>query len=108
MPTHDFASLSSYDFQELIRDLLQAEWRTRLESFTAGPDAGIDLRAFTATRGETIIQCKHFVSGRFRDLLSHVRRSELPKIKAVAPQRYVFATSRGLELCAEVGDGMKG
>lgn len=31
MPSHDFGRLFSFDFEELICDLLQAEWRTRLE-----------------------------------------------------------------------------
>ena len=44
MPRYDFRSLSSQDFEELVRDLLQAEWKVALEAFKAGRDAGIDLR----------------------------------------------------------------
>jgi hypothetical protein len=41
MPVHDFNRLFSYDFEELICDLLRAEWKTRLEIFTAGPATGL-------------------------------------------------------------------
>jgi hypothetical protein len=96
MSAHEFSRLSSYDFQELIRDLLQAEWRIRLESFTPGRDTGIDLRCLTSARGDVIVQCKHSPHGRFREFLSRIRRDERPKIKALSPSRYVLATSRGL------------
>jgi len=69
MPRYDFKSLSSQDFEELARDLLQAEWKVRLEAFKAGKDKGIDLRYAPAHKGKTIIQCKHFVGSGFAKLL---------------------------------------
>jgi hypothetical protein len=96
MPAHDFSRLSSFDFEELICDLLQAEWRARLEIFTAGRDSGIDPRAFADGANETIIQCKHVPGSTFSQLLSHLRREELPKVKALAPKRYVLVSSIGL------------
>lgn len=96
MPTHDFSRLSSFDFEEFVCDLIQAEWRTRLEIFTAGRDSGIDLRAFTDSKRETIIQCKHMPGSTFRKLLAQLRKDELPKIKTLAPSRYVLVTSLGL------------
>lgn len=96
MPTHDFTRLSSFDFEELIRDLLQADWRRRLESFTAGRDRGIDLRCLGTRNRAVIVQCKHTPSGTYRQLLRQIRQIELPKVKALAPQRYVVATSSGL------------
>ena len=59
MPAYDFARLTSFDFEELTCDLLQAEWRVRLESFTPGRDSGIDLRGYSDTKREVIVQCKH-------------------------------------------------
>jgi hypothetical protein len=59
MPEYDFASLSAYDFERLVRDLLQEELVIRLESFTKGRDQGIDFRLRTAT-GDLIVQCKHY------------------------------------------------
>ncbi|MDP3599253.1 MAG: restriction endonuclease, partial [Nitrospirota bacterium] len=60
MARYDFKSLSSQDFEELIRDLLQAEWKLALEAFRSGRDHGIDLRYASAAGGATIIQCKHY------------------------------------------------
>jgi hypothetical protein len=96
MPAHDFNRLSSFDFEELICDLLQAEWKTRLEIFTPGRDNGIDLRAFADSKTETIIQCKHAPNTSFASLLSQLRREELPKVTALGPNRYVLVTSLGL------------
>ena len=47
MPNYDFTSLSSYDFEGLVRDLLQEELGITLESFTSGRDHGIDLSITT-------------------------------------------------------------
>src|SRR5690348_9557058 len=44
MTSYDFRPLSGYDFEKLTRDLLQAEWNVRIESFASGRDKGIDLR----------------------------------------------------------------
>jgi len=41
---YDFRTLSPLDFEELVRDLLQAELQIRLESFSPGRDQGIDFR----------------------------------------------------------------
>ena len=96
MPRYDFRSLSPQDFEDLIRDLLQAEWRVALEAFRSGRDSGIDLRYAPANDGTTIIQCKHYASSGFAKLLSKLCAEELPKIRKLAPTRYVVATSISL------------
>lgn len=96
MPSYDFTRLSAFDFEELILDLLQADWKTSLEIFTPGPDAGIDLRAFSDSKVETIVQCKHMPQTTFSKLLAYLKKEELPKVRALAPKRYVLATSLGL------------
>jgi len=96
MSRYDFKSLSSQDFEELARDLLQAEWDVHLEAFKAGKDKGIDLRCAAAHKGKTIIQCKHFVGSGFAKLLTHLQHNEKPKIEALRPARYVVVTSVGL------------
>lgn len=96
MPTYDFSRLSSFDFEELVADLLRADWNVDLEVFTPGRDTGIDLRAFADSQKETIVQCKHMPNTSFSKLLSHLRKEELPKVRALAPKRYVFVTSFGL------------
>lgn len=96
MARYDFKSLSSQDFEELIRDLLQAEWKIALEAFRSGRDHRIDLRYAPAAGGATVIQCKHYAGSGFAKLLAHLRDGELPKIGHLAPARYVVATSVSL------------
>ncbi len=102
MPHYDFKSLSSFDFEQLVRDLLQKELQIRLESFKQGRDRGIDLRYSQSkwprgtTPRELIIQCKHYAATPYSTLRSHLERDELPKVQQLKPQRYVVATSVGL------------
>jgi hypothetical protein len=96
MPNYDFRVLSPIDFEILTRDLLQAEFRFRLETFKAGADRGIDLRYAGSRRRSIIIQCKHHPTSTFRRLRSHLVRDELPKVRKLKPSRYVFVTSLGL------------
>jgi len=96
MTRYVFTSLSSQDFEELVRDLLQAEWDVALEAFKTGRDSGIDLRYAPADGGATIVQCKHYVASGFSKLLSHLRDVERPKVERLAPSRYVVVTSVGL------------
>lgn len=96
MARYDFKSLSPKDFEEITRDLLQAEWGVALEAFKAGRDQGIDLRYSPLDGGATIVQCKHYASSTFSNLQSHLRNSELPKVQHLQPNRYVVVTSLGL------------
>ena len=93
MSRYDYKSLSPLDFEELTRDLLQAEWNVALEAFKSGRDQGIDLRYAPLAGGTTIVQCKHYASSSISNLLSHLRSSELPKVERLRPQRYVLVTS---------------
>ena len=95
MADYDFRSLSSYDFALLARDLLQADLGVRLESFSAGPDSGIDFRSRRQTNN-LIVQCKHYADSGFAALISVLRRKERQKIDALAPTRYILATSVSL------------
>jgi hypothetical protein len=93
---YDFKSLSSQDFEDLTRDLLQAEWDVALEAFRSGRDHGIDLRHAQVDGGATIVQCKHYAGSGFAKLLTHLRDSELPKVQRLRPARYVISTSVSL------------
>ena len=95
MPDYDFKSLSSYDFALLARDLLQARLGVQLETFAPGPDSGIDFR-YETRNTRLIVQCKHYASSGFTALLSVLRRKERPKIKTLAPTKYILATSMSL------------
>lgn len=96
MARYDFKSLSHQDFEELTRDLLQAEWGVALEAFKTGRDRGIDLKYSPLDEGATIIQCKHYASSTFSNLQSTLRNTELPKVRQLQPNRYVVVTSLGL------------
>jgi hypothetical protein len=96
MPKYDLTSLSSQDFEELARDLLQEEWGIPLEAFRAGRDGGIDLRYAPAFGGTTIVQCKHFAVSGYSKLLRNLRVHEFPKIGRLDPERYVVVTSVAL------------
>lgn len=89
---YDFKSLSSHDFELLVRDLLQKHLRTTLESFKAGRDKGIDLRHAMARDGMLIVQCKHYAETGFPGLLATLKK-EVVKVKRLAPMRYCIATS---------------
>jgi hypothetical protein len=91
---YDFRTLSPNDFELLIRDLLEAEYRWRLEAFGRGRDGGIDLRASTAA-GKVVVQCKHYIGSSFSDLRASARR-EVPKMDKEKPDRYLFVTSQDL------------
>lgn len=96
MPAYDFRPLSPPEFETLSRDLLQAHLMITLETFKSGRDGGIDLRHASADDGTTVVQCKHWVGSGYSKLLSHLKSSELPKIRRLRPQRYILATSVGL------------
>ncbi|MBC7208149.1 MAG: restriction endonuclease, partial [Methyloversatilis sp.] len=93
MGRYNYKSLSPQDFEELTRDLLQAEWNVPLEAFKTGRDSGIDLRHAPLDGRTTIIQCKHYASSSVSSLLSKLRTCELPKVRLLKPQRYVLVTS---------------
>lgn len=96
MTIYDFRSLSPHDFERLSTDLLQAELGKTLESFTTGPDSGIDSRLLYG-RTAVIIQCKHFANSSFSTLLANIRNREQRRVASLpAETRYILTTSIGL------------
>ncbi|OVE69030.1 hypothetical protein CCS79_08880 [Clostridium diolis] len=94
---YDFKMLSDYDFELLIRDLLQKVLHCRLESFKKGRDNGIDLRySCTNNINNIVIQCKHYANSTFSNLKSKLLKEEYAKIKLLNPSRYILVTSLGL------------
>jgi hypothetical protein len=91
---YDFRTLSPLDFEELVRDLLQAEFGLLFESFGPGRDLGIDFR-FARGRGSAIVQVKHYPESGSSALL-HVARKENEKVAKLKPKRYLLATSASL------------
>ncbi len=105
---HDFHTLSPLDFEELVRDLLQAEWGIRLESFGPGADQGIDARLLDGPH-KVIVQAKHMLGTGYRGLLRELTK-EREKMSALSPSRYVLATSVPLTPARkdEIAAAMKG
>lgn len=93
MASYDFSLLSPADFEDLVRDLLQAELGIRLEVFGSGRDQGIDARYAPARDQTLIVQAKHYAATGFDGLKRTIQNSELPKINRLAPHRYILATS---------------
>lgn len=92
MANYDFKSLSGYDFSLLARDLIQAAFGIRLESFSPGPDSGIDFR-HRDSNTNLIVQSKHYAESGFSALASVLKRKERAKIDALNPTRYILVTS---------------
>jgi hypothetical protein len=95
MPDYDFRGLSSADFEVLVRDLLYSACGVPVESFSAGPDDGIDLRFNDPHVGATVVQCKHYAIAGFASLERNLKSSEAPKIKRLGTSyaQYIIATS---------------
>jgi hypothetical protein len=91
---YDFRTLSPIDFEELVRDLLQAELHLRMESFGPGSDLGIDFR-FSEADGKAIVQVKHFLDSGAEALI-RAARQENHKVSKLAPARYLLGTSVSL------------
>ncbi|MER9625025.1 hypothetical protein NKI98_26910 [Mesorhizobium sp. M0222] len=92
--TYDFHTLSPLDFEELVRDLLQAHWKLHLESFGPGRDQGIDARYLNGPQN-VIIQAKHLIGSGYKALV-HAAAREREKAIKLSPSRYVLATSVSL------------
>jgi hypothetical protein len=92
---YDFKSLSDFDFELLVRDLLQEELGFTLESFKPGKDGGIDLRYISDRDSTLIVQCKHYASSTISQLKSNLKK-EVEKVERLKPTRYIIATSLGL------------
>ncbi len=88
---YDFKTLSPLDFEDLVRDLLQADMGIRLESFGPGPDQGIDCRHAKGSN-QLIVQAKHLASSSSAAIVTAAKK-ELPKIQRLSPSRYILAAS---------------
>ena len=87
-------NLSYIDFEELCRDIAQAETGYRFSAFGPGPDGGLDGRHSKDEHG-IILQCKHYIGSSFSALRTAVTK-ELEKLPILAPNRYILFTSQSL------------
>jgi len=104
---YNFSTINDKDFEELVRDLLNAKFNLNLQSFKEGKDKGIDLRYSTPNNNnELIVQCKHFVKSKFAQLKQTLKK-ELLKLNKLnpKPKRYILVTA--LPLSAYEKDDIK-
>lgn len=94
MGNYDFEGLSPLDFEELSNDLVAAELSVRVESFTPGPDGGMDGR-FDWLSGKGIVQSKHTKRSSFSKLKRNLMKAKA-QIDQLKPTRYFLSTSLGL------------
>lgn len=95
MDSFELGRLTDHDFEVVCRDLFSDVLGIPLEIFPRGRDRGIDLR-HTGPAGTTIVQCKHWPSATQKTLIRRLIKDELPKVHALAPDRYIVATTVGL------------
>lgn len=99
MSTYNFANLSPYDFELLVRDLLTRSESLNLRAFAPGRDSGIDLRAWESgsSKKPIIVQCKHMAGSSWSSLRSSVKgeKAKLDKLDN-KPVRYILATTQTL------------
>ncbi|ALP36029.1 hypothetical protein ASL14_07470 [Paenibacillus sp. IHB B 3084] len=93
MQNYDFLNLSSVEFEDLVRDILQKHLNIYLESFTEGKDGGIDLRGSIDKNKTLLIQCKRYKD--FNSLKGNLIK-ESSKVKDLKPEKYILVTSVGL------------
>lgn len=104
-------NLSPPDFEDLCRDILQAEFGQRFSAFGAGADGGVDGRHSKGPQS-TVLQCKHYLNSSFSQLKLALKK-EVPKIDLLKPNRYILITSQSLtparsdELASVLGNHLK-
>tara|TARA_R110002124_G_scaffold60484_3_gene165876 strand:+ start:12759 stop:15026 length:2268 start_codon:yes stop_codon:yes gene_type:complete len=87
-------NLSAIDFEDLCRDLAQADTGRRFSAFSPGPDGGVDGR-HSKGNAATILQCKHYIGSSFSQL-KKAAKGEVENIEKFNPKRYLFFTSQSL------------
>lgn len=103
---YTFSTLNDKEFEQIVRDLLNAKFNFELQSFKVGKDKGIDLRfSTTKNNNSLIVQAKHYANSSFAQLKHVLKEKELSKIKALKPDRYIVVTS--LPLSATEKDELK-
>jgi hypothetical protein len=99
MGDYNFDNLSPYDFELLIRDLLQSAEGMKLRSFAPGRDRGIDLRGWESRKPQRaiIVQCKHMAHSTWANIRASIEKEKvkLDRLRR-KPGRYILAVSKAL------------
>jgi hypothetical protein len=106
MNTYTFATLNDKEFEQIVKDLLNAKFGLQLQNFKVGKDKGVDLRYSTPKNDNSlVVQVKHYVDSAFAQLKHTLKSKELAKVRLLSPERYIVATS--LPLSAGEKDEIK-
>ncbi|WP_316851582.1 nSTAND3 domain-containing NTPase [Pedobacter agri] len=91
--------LHNKDFEDLAKDILEAELQVQLQSFRSGKDKGIDMRYAMDVENEIIVQAKHYLKSSFSDLKRQIEkeREKMDKLSP-KPSRYILFTSFDLSV----------
>lgn len=97
--SYELRRLTDVDFENVAHDIFERELKLPLELFAPGRDQGVDLRYLSRTgRSNLIIQCKHWAGTGSTKLYNHLVRHELPKVRRLAPTRYILVTSASVTM----------
>lgn len=94
----NYSELSPFDFECLVRDLLQEQFGELMEVFPIGRDGGIDIRLLSTTRRTILVQCKHHPGRTFAQVRSSFRAEAraISKHAGSINGQYWVATSASL------------
>jgi len=95
--SYNFRALSPKDFEDLFADLLASEHSCHVETFKAGPDGGIDLKATIQNNVRLVGQAKHYAGSDFSEL-KRACKKENERATAISKEcdRYILATTQAL------------
>lgn len=103
MSNYTFSTINDKEFESLVLDILNTEYKLNLQEFKVGKDGGIDLRySSKKNKNSIVVQAKHYLNSGYSQLKYVLKNDELPKVKKLIPDRYIIATS--LELSATEKD----
>lgn len=103
MAEYDFSTLGSSDLENLVCDLLNEDLpvgsKIKYKTFKDGKDQGIDFLYDSASYTyDHVGQVKHYYRTGFDGLLSHLKKTEVDKVKLLSPNKYILATSVDLSV----------
>ena len=93
---YDFSQLDDKEFEELVNDLLEKAYNTKIDSFKAWRDKWIDGKFFYDDNKTAIIQTKQYFWTWYKGLISILKKNEVNKVqnlyKAWKLDKYIFVT----------------
>lgn len=92
--SYDLTNLNDYEFELLIRDILEKKLGIELRTYAKGKDDGIDIQGYY-TENNIIVQVKHYCRSTYSSLLNSLKK-ELEKINKLKPEKYYIVTSLAL------------